>query len=337
MANLVVTNICNLNCPYCFAAVYMGQDSNKRDVTFIDHQTFSQHLDFLERSQIFWARLIGGEPTLHPHFSDLICQARQRGFKILLFSHGLMPERSLACLETLTPDDCLVLVNMNATVTGRHPNEAEKARRRATVMRLGDKVRLGYNIYQTNFNLDHLLPLIQQANCQRSIRLGLAQPMLVGENRFLHPKQYQIVGRKIVLLAQRAADYGVVLEFDCGFVRCMFSDSDLEVLRQSGANIGWRCNPILDISLNGQAIHCFPLTGQVETAVSSQSDATTLRERLANQTQAYRTAGIYRECSTCLLKEQAECTGGCLANTMRRFRHHSLKFSVPIAAPNGAD
>jgi radical SAM protein with 4Fe4S-binding SPASM domain len=315
----------------------MRPEENKRDAAFIDRQTFSQHLDFLERSQISWARLIGGEPTLHPQFPDLIYQARQRGFKILLFSHGLMPERSLACLEALTPDDCLVLVNMNASRTGQGPNEAETARRRATIMRLGAKVRLGYNIYQTNFEPNFLLPLIQQANCQPSIRLGLAQPMLVGENTFLDPKQYRFVGQKIVRFAQRAADFGVVLEFDCGFVRCMFSDSDLEILQQSGADIGWRCNPILDISLDGQAIHCFPLTGQVETAVTSHSDASTLRERLAHQTQAYRTAGIYRECSTCLLKKQAECTGGCLANTMRRFRHHALKFTVPMPAPTGAD
>lgn len=330
MANLMVANVCNLNCPYCFAAIYMKHASPGKKTAFISPETFDHHLDFLERSQIRQARLIGGEPTLHPQLPQLIHQAQQRGFEILLFSHGFIPERVLACLEVLSPDVCTVLINMNAAQTGRAIHEDALARRQAAILRLGAKARLGYNLYQPNFTLDPLLPIIQQTKCQPAIRLGLAQPILAGENAYLPPKLYPLVGQKIARFARRAAAENVTLEFDCGFVRCMFSPADLETLKHTGADVGWRCNPILDISMDGRAIHCFPLTGRVETAVPPHTSAAALRQQLGNQTKAYRTAGIYRECSRCHWKQTGACSGGCLAHTMRRFRHRTLHFRIPV-------
>ncbi len=339
MANLAISNVCNLNCPYCFAAAYMSQTIGTAR-PFITIEAFTQRLDFLERSHISQVRLIGGEPTLHPQFTTLVQLARQRGFTILVFTHGLVRARPLACLTALSPDDCLVLVNMNATRSGSVPDAAETAQREAVIRQLGSRALLGFNIYRPQFNLEPLLALIQKANCHPAIRLGLAQPILDGANVYLHPKQYPAVGRQLAQFARRAAAAGVRLEFDCGFVRCMFSDEELALLQEAGADVAWRCNPILDISLDGRAIHCFPLTGRVETAVTAQ-DAPTLRQQLIAQTQAYRRAGIYRECSFCPHKRQdapqgtppgtppGACTGGCLAQTMRRFRHQNLRFVLP--------
>ncbi|MBX3056318.1 MAG: radical SAM protein [Anaerolineae bacterium] len=331
MANLAISNVCNLNCPYCFAAAYMSRE-NGAARPFITIDAFQQRLDFLERSHISQVRLIGGEPTLHPQFTTLVELARQRGFTILVFTHGLVRARPLACLTALSPDDCLVLVNMNATRSGCEPDAAETAQREAVIRQLGPRALLGFNIYRPQFDLQPLLALIQKANCRPAIRLGLAQPILNGDNACLHPKQYPAVGRQLAQFARHAAAVGVRLEFDCGFVRCMFGDEELALLQERGADVAWRCNPILDISLDGRAIHCFPLTGRVETAVAAQ-DAPTLRQQLTTQTQAYRLVGIYRECSFCPYKQQGApqgaCTGGCLAQTMRRFRHQDLQFVLP--------
>ncbi|HRQ42016.1 MAG TPA: radical SAM protein [Chloroflexota bacterium] len=328
MANLAISNVCNLSCPYCFAAMFMNRANEATTRPFITPEAFAQRLDFLERSHISQVRLIGGEPTLHPQFTTLVQLARQRGFTILVFTHGLMRARPLACLTALSPDECLVLVNMNATRSGQLPDAAETAQREAVVRQLGPRALLGFNIYRPQFDLEPLLTLIQNANARPAIRLGLAQPMLAGANAHLHPKQYPAVGRQIAQFARRAAAVGISLEFDCGFVRCMFTEEELTQLKEAGADVAWRCNPILDISLDGRAIHCFPLTGRVETAVATQ-DAATLRQQLTTQTQAYRLAGIYRECSFCPYKQQAACTGGCLAQTMRRFHQRALRFVVP--------
>ena len=329
MANLTIADVCNLQCPYCFAATHMATMQDRSPSAFIALEAFDVMLDFLDRSGIDQARLIGGEPTLHPHFPELVRRARQRGKAILVFSNGLMPERVLACLEALAPEVCSVLINANATPRPGAVDANVTARQEQTIRRLGQRVLLGYTIYRPDVQLEPLLDLIETHNCHRAIRLGLAQPILGGDNAYLHPKQYPVVGHRIARFAPHAADQGVRLEFDCGFVRCMFASADLAILRQCGADVDWRCNPILDLTLDGQAVHCFPLAESVRIPAVTAADDTVLRQELAALHAPYRTAGVYRECSTCLFKQNNECTGGCLAATMRRFRNQPFRLVVP--------
>ena len=327
MANLAVAGVCNLRCPYCFAGSYLAV-SRDHSTAFIDMATFEQRLDFLARSGIPEARLIGGEPTLHPDFPALVAAARARGLRISVFSHGLMPRRALDCLAALPADACAVLVNMNAgRAAGANP--AELDRRRATLKRLGPRATPGFTIYRPDFELADLLSIVLDTGCRPAIRLGLAQPMLAGGNAYLHPKQYPAAGARIAAFACDAAAAGVALQFDCGFVRCMFSDGDIEMLGRAGSDFACRCSPILDLDLAGMASHCFPLTGIVQTPIGEGEAAGALREALAGQTVPYRLAGIYPRCSSCGEKARGACTGGCLAATMRRFRGGPLRAVVP--------
>ena len=330
MANLVVSDVCNQACPYCFAEDYFHSKEGKES-HFITLDEFEKRLDFLERSGIGEARLIGGEPSLHPKLPELICRARARGERILLFTNGFLLDNVLACLETLSPEECTVLINMNTT--GK-PGTRRNSRvlREKVLHRLGTCALLGFNIYQTNFDLTPLLPVIENAGCRKAIRLGLAQPTLSGQTQFLNVKQYAIVGKKIAQFATKAAEAGVRLEFDCGFVRCMFSDDEIVVLHKAGADLSWRCNPILDIDLDQTVFHCFPLAGRIQTTLTDAHTAVDLRSQLSAQVEPYRLAGIYKTCSSCQFKLKEECTGGCLANTMRRFQRAQFTLKVPLPA-----
>lgn len=331
MANIIITSACNLRCPYCFAQEFLDEAQNGGKPVFLSLDDFESRLDFLERSGINEIRLIGGEPTLHPHFPQLIERALRRQKHIVVFSSGLISERSLACLEALPVEQCTVLVNMNATRSaGGEPTQPEMAQRRAVINRLRERVLPGFNIYSPRFEMEFLLPIMLEAGCQRVIRLGLAQPTLNGQNVFLHPKHYPIVGSKVVAFARRAAAAGITLDLDCGFVRCMFAPADLEVLRWSGVVFEPRCNAILDIDLEGQAIHCFPLTSVAQIPMNSTTNADMLRTALELQMMPFRSAGIYKECSTCPFKRQGECTGGCLASTLRRFQNTPIHIRVPV-------
>lgn len=324
MANLIISDMCNMRCPYCFAEPYMQTAHN-----FITLEAFEARLDFLDRSGVDETRLIGGEPTLHPHFPALLERAHQRGKHIMVFSHGLIPEKALASLEALSAEECTVLVNMNATAHADGPTDAEMARRERSLERLGSRAILGFNIFVPYFEMDHLIPIILKYHNQHGIRLGLAQPALGGTNVYLHPKQYPIVGRKLAAFARRAAPHGIILDFDCGFVPCMFSASDLDTLRQTGAKVYWRCSPILDISIQGEIFPCFSLAGKIQGTLEPGALASDLRDSLTDKTQLYRAAGIYRECSICRYKLNGECPGGCLASTLRRFQQSETQITVP--------
>ena len=325
MANLVISDVCNLDCCYCFAREYMQGVKESHAPAFISLEDFEARLDLLDRLGIGEARLIGGEPTLHPHFSELVTLARQRGKRIAVFSHGLLSVKALECLAALPVEECSVLVNMNAV--GRHP-ESEQQRRREVLRQLGPRALLGYNIYRVDFDASELPPLITEMGNRKAIRLGLAQPSLDGHNECLHPKQYPLLGAKIVHLAQQAHQAGISLEFDCGFVRCMFTEDEIESLHLAEMQTGWHCGPVPDIDLSGQALHCFPLASRFGAQIGCIINWDGLIGALSAQTRLYRMAGIYRECSSCRFKVSGECRGGCLANTLLRFRQSSVQVSL---------
>jgi sulfatase maturation enzyme AslB (radical SAM superfamily) len=327
MANLLISRVCNCECPYCFAVDYLHTPSLSQPARFIGLNEFAARLDWLESSSIRQVRLLGGEPTLHPQFRELIEQVSRRHKHVLLFTHGWIPELALRVLEDFPAKKCRVIINMNARLPGRDPKVME-ARRRDVFKRLGVRAQPGFNISERKFQLEPLFTLIQELGSRKAIRLGLAQPTLTGKNKHLHPKHYRQVGAQIANFAEEAARAGIVLEFDCGFVRCMFSQAELNVMQAANVDIDWRCNPILDIDLDGSVFHCFPLAERFHTCLSSDRDAASLRSELFEATNPYRQAGIFRECSSCLQKQKGICTGGCLASTIRRFSSNPITIAL---------
>ncbi len=330
MANLAISAVCNLNCPYCFT-----KDHREDAVAgngFVDIASFKGWLDFLERSQIDQVRLLGGEPTLHPLFAELVAMARARSKRIMVFSNGLIPERALLCLEGLAAAECAVLVNVNEPALD---GERIHRRRGVTLRRLGERALLGFNIYRASFQPEFLLSLIDETGCQPVVRLGMAQPCLSGTNQYIRPGQYRFIGARIVRFARLAADAGVTVEFDCGFVRCMFAESELETLKVLGADVGWRCNPILDIDVAGQVVHCYPLSRFMRLPLTQEVDAAALRRAFESRTRPYRQAGIFQECAACPWRRSGECPGGCLAVTMRRFHHTPFSLCVSSSLGKG--
>ena len=107
MANLSITNVCNKQCVYCFAndtRIEFGK-------TYVDDETFEKALDYLERSGIKQARLLGGEPTLHPNFISFVNKALDRGLDIMLFTNGLISAKVLNFLTELPEERLSILLN----------------------------------------------------------------------------------------------------------------------------------------------------------------------------------------------------------------------------------
>lgn len=250
-----------------------------------------------------------------------------RGMQVVVFTNGLMPASALECLSSLSPDQCTVMVNVNKPDgTGLDENHA---RRLDTLRQLGQRALLGFNVCRPNTQLEFLFLLIAETGCKPAVRLGIAHPCLSGDNQYIHPNQYRAVAQKIVRAACLAVSEGVSLDFDCGFVRCMFSNAELDSLRAAGTKVGWRCNPILDIDVDGNVIHCFPLSRFLRLPFAPDGDANAIRKVFENRTGPYRQAGVYKECSTCHFNATRECSGGCLAVTMRRFRHTPFALRMP--------
>jgi len=311
MANICITSVCNRQCSYCFA------HEPNTPPAFMKLDDFKRSIAFLDRSFVDQVRILGGEPTLHPDFKEIIKLARNTSKKILLFTNGLISDEAIELLMGFAPENLTAIVNVTPLDVNR---EDALSKQRQVVKRLGPRAALSFNIYKPDISFEILIDLIENCDTQRMIRLGLALPCLDGKNESLPPRQYPSVGSRIVRFASRGADLGITLSFDCGFVSCMFDEDGLEALKEAKADIGWRCNPILDINTSGRVLHCLPLAGKYSEPLSDESDAAVLRKRFIEQSQHWRRAGIYRDCSLCDLKHSGVCPGGCLSATIRRFQ-----------------
>ena len=59
MANLIITNACNLSCPFCFASEYLA-DGDAVGAQRMELPEYRQHLAFLGDNA---GRFCGGEPV----------------------------------------------------------------------------------------------------------------------------------------------------------------------------------------------------------------------------------------------------------------------------------
>jgi hypothetical protein len=291
---------------------------------------YERCLEFLERSHIDQARLLGGEPTLHPAFPAFVDRALRRGLRVVVFSNGFMPETAVAALEHADAERVSVLVNASAG-SGRAP--AEQADRKDVLRRLGPRAALGVNVHRPSFDSDGPMVLIDRYGLSRTLRIGLAHPRVNGRNEFLRARHYDEVGRRLGIAAQKASEAGIRLEFDCGFVPCMFPPGVLEAFGDAAREVGRRCNPILDVLPGGNVISCYPLADLGSEPLPPERDADWLRERFQERAGAYRVLGVFRRCRTCRMRDEGRCIGGCLAAALTRLQEGPFAICMPAEEP----
>lgn len=105
MANIVLTTYCNLHCPYCFADKMIKQE----DIKNIDLVQFKKILNWLDGDGRIG--LIGGEPTLHPQFKEIleIISNYNQDTEFILFTNGIYLEQYIPFL----PKNLSILINLN--------------------------------------------------------------------------------------------------------------------------------------------------------------------------------------------------------------------------------
>jgi MoaA/NifB/PqqE/SkfB family radical SAM enzyme len=311
MANLSITNVCNKKCVYCFAndtKLEFGQ-------TFISEKTYEKALDYLERSGIKQARILGGEPTLHPKFKIFIEKAVSRNLSIMLFTNGLISDDLIEFLSSLPEGKLSILLN---TVHPSENNNQAMERQKMVMKKLGKSIIVGINLYNAKQELDYLLDYVTRFNLKKEIRIGISHSVLSQNNVFLHPKDYQKIGYNIALFKSKAKKVKVKLGFDCGLVPCMFPEEYLDILKDELKKAGTCCHPIIDLLTDGSFISCYPLNNLVKVKIHDELVASDLINTFENALLPYRQIGIYPYCTKCVLFNN-RCNGGCMSFRIQRF------------------
>ncbi len=172
-----MTSRCVRSCPYCFAKREM-EGSPSGDI--VNWENLIYLADFLAASDQDRLSLLGGEPTLHPEFVDMVLFLIERKFHVTVFTSGIMADarlRELADhLSAVPPARLSFVVNLNNPDQTPAPKQ-EGTRIAKFLSLMGPWCTPGFNIYRTDFDIGFLFDLIARYGMHRHIRLGLASPM----------------------------------------------------------------------------------------------------------------------------------------------------------------
>ncbi|MBN1542628.1 radical SAM protein [candidate division KSB1 bacterium] len=319
MANISITSRCNRDCAYCFARSISVETED------MSYQLYVQALEFMKRSKIRQIRLLGGEPTLHPHFTRFVKTALRQDLSLLIFTNGLIKPSLVDFLNTIPIERIFLLVNMQEPQKGE---DAVYRKQLAVLKKLGPRAQPGFNLHNHTHRLDFLLDLIDRYHLRRAVRLGLAHPAPGGSQQHLRPKDYVRIGDQVIAFARKAHERQIDIDLDCGFVPCMFPADNLPPSLHLD-EIGNRCNPIPDILPDGTVIPCYPLAQTVRHLFLDYSDAQSVQEAFQQILQPFHNLGIFAECADCQALARGLCSGGCRALAMQRLRHHDFAVQVP--------
>ncbi len=321
MANLLMTSRCVRSCPYCFAKREMDDSASGGVVSW---ENLIYLTDFLAASNQDHISLLGGEPTLHPQFVDMVLFLLERRFHVTVFTSGIMSDKRLAELaEHLAPlsaERLSFVVNLNNPVQTPAPAH-EKSRIERFLSLMGPWSTPGFNIYRPDFDIEFLFDLISRYGMRRHIRLGLASPMPGVSSTYIRPEEVRDIAARLYTFSPLFDRLAVKPGLDCGFPLCAFTDEQLGWLTRYSGMFKFGCGPAVDLTPDLNVYACFPLSGFHKRSLfefDSMHQVNEFYMGLFNRIRS-ETAGIYEECDGCVHREEGRCSGGGACQVMNRF------------------
>ncbi len=308
--NLILTTDCQRKCSYCFAKENIN---NPMQFTM---ENFKKAVNWLEKDIPDRIALLGGEPTLHPLFIDFLDYTLSKKLETMVFTNAMIEDMDFyhEVIKIAIKNKVSGFKNLGFCVNLNEPkyrSSKEKELQDIFFSRLGRVSSLSFNIFEETFDPYFLIDYINKYNLVKNIRLGLAMP-LGNKNRYLDIKHYSEVAIKIMNFIRKATKNKIFIGFDCGFVRCMFTEGDLKELEGLKTTfISFDCGPTIDIYPNLEIASCYPMSQKFRCNLS---DYTSLGFLYIDwKLELRKLKHIYDKCDTCEYLLDSKCDGGCKA------------------------
>ena len=310
MPNIIITDYCNLNCSYCFA--------NNKANTHMTLKNLKVALDFCAAGGSD-VGIIGGEPTLHPNFKNVIKEINQycigTNTTALLYTNGIELEQYLGYLG----DRIHLLINVNP------PNEiggTNFTKIVSTINRIddlcwfGNRATCGITLHPNRQDYSFIWNIVDN-HAIGSLRISVASPGGCYANLKENKEEYYNNMKPIFLkVCKEAQEHNCRLWLDCNRIPlCYFSDEEKELVFDVCNNLGETfCRPVIDITPDLQAFSCFGTRTEEGIDLTLFHDAAEI-ERFFLATNSFPKAmkNAIGRCETCAAHALMQCQGGCLS------------------------
>jgi sulfatase maturation enzyme AslB (radical SAM superfamily) len=304
MANLMITTACNFRCPYCFGLDLFGPGQARQ---YMPLKLFQEIIAWIDRAAMteMDIHLMGGEPTLHPAFGDMVEELVRRGWKTAVFSNAATPLDDVLVRRTADLGVSWI-VNCNPPTTYRD-NQLELLCRHLGLLRQAATITFNFTDGQTPYQ--YVFDYIEHYSLKHAIKLGVALPTLEHRNVCAEWDNLPSIGRHILELLREARRRQITVEFECAVPYCLFSEEQHGELRNIHVS---HCGSRLDITPTGEVINCLPLFRIASVPFDRFQNYRQAREWFQCMLAPYRQAGSTSRCLFCQYRLEGRCSA-CLA------------------------
>ena len=329
MPNIMLTDVCNLRCPYCFANEFVNKDANE-----ISIENFKKALDFIatdpnEKS----VGLIGGEPTIHSKFKEILKLLIEdpRFLRVTLYTNGIKIDQFV---DELAHPKFHLLINCNdASDIGEKNFKRLEDNLELFINKryLKERISLGINFYKPDFNYEFILNILKKYNFDR-LRFSVTVPNTY-ENKNINALDYFKEYKEPIMKFHKVMiENKIVPYYDCNKIpSCMFTKDDFMPYKNlipdfdennifSNPNERLivndlvHCSPVVDIRHDLTAVRCFGLSDVTKVKISDFPTILDLKRYYYQQIDSFacNTASSVL-CLDCMKRKSGKCFGGCLA------------------------
>jgi MoaA/NifB/PqqE/SkfB family radical SAM enzyme len=214
------SNLCNLNCPYCFRDIYGTKQALENELTL------EERLDLMDQARELGCETVkitgAGEPTIDKYFFDMIEYANSLGMWVITFTNGLIIDKKMA--EKLFKMDVSLIVKCNSfkpeiedKLVGRKGYAERRNRTIKYLIEAGfNKIkptRLGFDAIITKFNKEDIIDHLRY--CRKNNIFPLFRPMMpIGGA--VNLKDWELSKEELIALYEKAreADREFGLEYN---------------------------------------------------------------------------------------------------------------------------
>lgn len=262
--NILLTNICNQNCKYCFAKGEMKKLKLK-EMTLVNYIELTT---LLKKQGINTIRIMGGEPTLHSNFIEIIQISLENFEKILIFTNGLIPKKHLPIINN-NIDRIEFIFNLDTKAYIKVGRQQESIIKLIKDFSEKAKVNTGFTISDLRTNYMELYKNLDREYLSRiGIRIGYVKP-IIGQKLFFNTIEYKQLGELIINLINTFTKLNVrEIYLDCGLEKEMFTSSQIRFLKKNAHIKDWSCKgkwSSFDIASDLSIFPCFPYFNKKRT------------------------------------------------------------------------
>jgi len=260
--NILITNFCNQNCSFCFASTEMNNKLIKKEMTLRDFK--KTLLKIKKDPKIKTVKLLGGEPTLHSKFKEIINLSLKYFSYVQIFTNGIFSDELCSFLLKKTPK---IGFTFNVITPGFIFNQKIRKLVCKRIKQLASKTQITLSFtFDMYTNMENVFKILDKDILKKtqSFRLGFSNP-IAGEKNFYRFDDFPKMGKQLIFVIKKIREYNKIakINLNCGFTRCMFNNQEYKLIKKEVFIPGFSCfgkEASFDLQTDLTAFHCFPLS-----------------------------------------------------------------------------